>query len=253
MSRLPIAVDKGKGQPVILLHGLGNNHKSWTHVLKALNTQNMRVIVPDLLGFGNAPKPDSQYTPRVHAAAVIELLDHLKVKNAIIAGHSMGCMVAIQIAKQRPDLAKQLVLLGPPLYSKIPKRHWWSKFLHSEGMYFTIFNLLKNNPKLTITAAESADTLLPLLKGMEITEETWPSFKASLNNTIMQTQSYKDVLQLRTPTLLVYGKLDVFVIKRNLKRAARKNSRHVKLITVLGPHEITPLQGKKVSRILQSL
>lgn len=250
---LPIKIDKGQGQPLVLLHGLGNNHKSWTYLLRAIDYSRFHVIVPDLLGFGDAPKPDVDYTVQDHAAAVIATLEKHKIRNAFIAGHSMGCLVAIEIAKQRPDLAKQLILLGAPLYKTIPKRHTWKHVLHIEGPYFTIFNLLKDNPDITIQAAKSAHTLLPLLHGMEITEETWRPFRRSLTNTIMQTESYKTVGSLRTPMLLVHGRLDFFASKANLKKAIRRNQRYATLITVLGPHEITPLQGKKIARIMKDL
>src|SRR5690606_2936322 len=139
---------------------------------------------------------------------VIATLDKHRISNAFIAGHSMGCLVAIEIAKQRPDLAKQLILLGAPLYKTIPKPHRWKRLLRIEGMYFTIFNILKDNPDMTIKAAKSAHALLPLLHGMEVTEETWQPFRRSLSNTIMQTESFKTVSDLRVPALFVYGILD---------------------------------------------
>ena len=63
---LPVKVDRGNGPAVVLLHGLGNNHKSWSYVLEHLGSS-VRVIALDLLGFGDAPKPDVEYTPADHA------------------------------------------------------------------------------------------------------------------------------------------------------------------------------------------
>lgn len=251
---LPAQVDKGSGQPLVLLHGLGNNYKSWSYVLEALDYKKHRVVAVDLLGFGDAPKPSPQkcsYTSSDHADAVIATLDSLHIKKAVIAGHSMGCIVAITIAKKRPDLVERLVLLGPPLYKKLPHGSFWDKIWHTEGAYFTIFSAIAKNPDITIPTVRTVDALAPLLKGMEITDETWPAFKESLHNTIMQTSPFFDSLQLQTPTLLVHGKLDFFVIKRNLKRIARRNKTYVHFESMLGPHEITPLQGKTVAELLQ--
>jgi pimeloyl-ACP methyl ester carboxylesterase len=252
-DKLPLKVEKGQGQTLVLLHGLGNNYKSWTYLLEKIDLKRFRVLVPDLLGFGDAPKPDVAYTVQDHANAVIDMLDQQGITDAFIAGHSMGCLVAIEVAHKRPDLAKQLILLGAPLFKRMPKRRSWKKFLHVEGTYFTIFNLLKDNPELTITAAKSADTLLPFLHGMEITEETWVPFRRSLTKTIMQTDSYHTVSALKVPTLMVYGVLDFFVSKSNLKKAARKNRQYVKVATMMGPHEITPFQGKRIARVLKKL
>lgn len=184
---LPARIDKGEGRVLVLLHGLGNNYKSWTYVLNELDYTKYRVIALDLIGFGDAPKPeDIEYTPEDQADAVIITLDKLNAKNAVIAGHSMGCVVAIAIAKKRPDLASRLVLLGAPLYQHIPKGNWWSRITRAEGAYFTLFKFVSDNPEVTITAIKAADALVPIMKGMEVTEETWPAYKASLRKTIMQ-------------------------------------------------------------------
>ncbi len=250
-TTLPVQVNKGHGEPVILLHGLGTNYKSWTYVLRALDYSRLHVIALDLLGFGDAPKPQEiDYTLAEHAKAVIATLDKLGIDDAVIAGHSMGCLVALEIARTRPDLAKRLILLGAPLYKTIPQHSRPKWFMNREGTYFKIFNLLKHNPEMTITAAKSADRLLPVLHGMEVTKETWPAFRASLTHTIMQTKSYETACHIQTPVLLVYGVLDFFVSKRNLRDVVRQNRTFVRMRTVLGPHEITPLQGKKIARII---
>ena len=72
---LPAKIDKGTGAPLVLLHGLGNNHTSWDYALKHIDLKKWRVIVPDLLGFGDAPKPDVDYTPKDHADAVVAATD----------------------------------------------------------------------------------------------------------------------------------------------------------------------------------
>lgn len=242
-SLLPIKVDKGDGPIIVLLHGLGNNHESWTHVLKRFNYSKYRIIALDLVGFGDAPKPtDGSYTPDYHAHAVVKTLESIGVKNATIAGHSMGCIVAVEIANKYPEMVKSLVLLGAPIYSSAEK---------TKGVYFNIFSFLKDNPEITITSSEAADKLIPMLKGMEITEETWPAFKKSLEKTIMQYKTFKDLKTLKLKTILVCGIFDFFVIRKNLKNVSRINRKFLRLKTVLGPHEITPIQGRTVAKIIQ--
>lgn len=247
---LPIKIDKGEGEiTLVLLHGLGTNHQSWKYVLDALNYTTYRVIAVDLLGFGDAPKPKIAYKPEDHAKVVIRTLEKAGITQAVLVGHSMGCVVALEVARLQPNLADKLILLGAPLYKTIPTSNRWKRFLKIEGVYFSLFNAIKKHPDLTIDAAKAADTLLPLLHGMEITEETWPAFHASLNNTIMQTHSYAVATKVKTPTLLVYGALDIFVSKQNLLRVHRSN-KHISLKYTLGPHEITPLQGKRIAKFI---
>lgn len=247
-----VMIDKGSGNPIVLLHGLGTNHKSWTYVLKELDYTTHRIIALDLLGFGNAPKPkDSTYSLDEHASAVIAALDSLGIEQATIAGHSMGCTVAITIASNFPKRVKRLILLGAPLYTRMPRARLRIWFWRPENAYAVIFKALAQNPDITIAAAKSLKVIAPLVKGMEITAKTWPAFRASLRECIVQTQSYTDAVRIKIPTLLVYGRLDVFVLKRTLQRVRRKNRQYVRYMTMVGPHEITPLHGKKIADLVQ--
>lgn len=250
---LPVGVDKGTGTPLVLLHGLGNTHTSWDFVLDHINDDQWRVIVPDLLGFGDAPKPSVSYTPKEHATAIKELLDHLGIEKAVIAGHSMGCIVAIALAYYYPEYASRLLLFGAPLYRKKPTRSWLQRLLRTEGMYFSLFEIVQKNPDAVQAGGAAANELLPFIKGMEITPEVWPAYKKSLENTIMQFHSYEQVISLKIPVLFVNGLLDFFIIRKNITASKKANRAFIQTKTVLGPHELTPRQGKVVARIIAAV
>ncbi len=250
---LPVKIDKGTGTPLVLLHGLGNNHESWTYALEYIDYTKYRVIVPDLLGFGDAPKPKVAYTPKDHADAVVATLKALDIDSAVIAGHSMGSIVAVEVATHWPERVKKLALFGAPLYKRKPRNSLWRKVIRAEGLYFPLFEFVKNNPEPIQAGGQIADDFIPFVKGMEITEETWPAYRNSLENTIMQFESYKKVRELELPTLFVNGIFDFFIIRRNINDARRSNKRHVRIKKVLGPHELTPRQGRTVAKILGRL
>jgi pimeloyl-ACP methyl ester carboxylesterase len=249
MTTLPVQVDEGTGPAIVLLHGLGNNFRSWTYVLEHVDRGANRVVAVDLLGFGDAEKPAIEYTPTAHAAAVIDTLDNLDLGPVVLAGHSMGCIVAATVARDRPDLVDRLVLLGAPTFARVGHRRFSLRRL--EDSYTLLFDAIGDSPDLTMAAAQALDTVAPLVKGMEITDATWPAFRSSLRHTIMQTGTFHDLVATDIPTLLVYGHLDLFVIKRNLKAIARRNKRAVSYRTMLGPHEITPIEGEVIARLLQ--
>lgn len=251
---LPVKIDKGTGaQTLVLLHGLGNNHKSWEFVLEHLDYKKWRVIALDLLGFGDAPKPDVDYTPNDHADAVLATLDSLDIEKAVFAGHSMGCIVAINLAHRYPKRVKKLALFGAPLYKQKPRSNWWRKLTRQEGAYFTIFEIVRKNPDAVQVGGKIADELVPFVKGMEITDETWPAYKKSLENTIMQYETYKQAKKLTVPTLFINGLLDFFIIRRNIRDIRDANLQHVRIKRVLGPHELTPAQGRKAAGIINRL
>jgi len=252
-SILPVKIDKGTGAPLVLLHGLGNNHKSWSYVLEHIDYTKWRIIVLDLLGFGDAPKPNAPYAPKDHADAVVATLDKLDIKKAVFAGHSMGCIVAIEIAHHWPKRVERLALFGAPLYKAKPRDTWWRKVTRAEGLYFSLFEIVQKNPDAVQAGGQVADELVPFVKGMEITEDTWPAYKKSLKNTIMQYESYKKVTNLRVPTLFVNGLFDFFIVRRNIRDICRVNKQYVRIKRVLGPHELTPRQGRTVAKIIDRL
>jgi pimeloyl-ACP methyl ester carboxylesterase len=248
---LPVKIDKGTGTPLVLLHGLGNNYQSWSYVLENLDYSKQRVIVFDLLGFGDAPKPDLEYTPKDHADAVVATLNKLGVEKVILTGHSMGCIVAIEIAHYYAERVEKMVLFGAPLYRVKPRNTLWRRMTRAEGVYFKLFELVRKNPEAVQAGGKIADEIIPFVKGMEITEATWRGYKKSLENTIMQYQSYKKVTEMKVPILFVNGLLDFFIIRKNVYSVHRANRGYVRIKNVLGPHELTPRQGKTAARIIQ--
>ena len=91
-------------------------------MLEHIDYMKWRVLVPDLLGFGDAPKPDVDYTPRDHAEVVLATLDAHGIYSATLVGHSMGSLVALAIAHRYPGRVTSLVLLGAPLYKTAAAR-----------------------------------------------------------------------------------------------------------------------------------
>ncbi|MCW4467192.1 alpha/beta hydrolase [Glutamicibacter sp. MNS18] len=250
---LPVKVDRGEGTPVVLLHGLGNNHSSWEFVLEHLDYSNARVIAVDLLGFGDAPKPDVDYTLKDHSSAVAATLNELGITKAVVAGHSMGSNVALDLATRHPELVDRLVLLGAPLYRREPRGGRTRSLLRAEGLYFSLFELVSRSPEPIQAGGELAEEYVPFVKGMEITEETWPAYRKSLQYSIMQYESYQQAVQLKIPALFVNGILDFFIIRRNTTRVRLANRKLVRLKRTRGPHELTPTQGEVVARIINQV
>src|SRR4029450_6998185 len=95
--------DSGQGEVVVMLHGLAASGATWQKVADLLG-DSVRVIRPDLLGFGDSPRPDwTNYTVQDPARAVIATLKKRGVKKPVtIVGHSMGCLIAAHIATKYP-------------------------------------------------------------------------------------------------------------------------------------------------------
>src|SRR6266516_1695806 len=104
MRRIPgdgvtlAVLDEGErdGQPVLLLHGFPDSSRLWRHQVPALVGAGMRVIAPDLRGFGQSDKPEAveEYGVARSVADVLAVLDELGVEHAHVVGHDWGAGVA---------------------------------------------------------------------------------------------------------------------------------------------------------------
>jgi pimeloyl-ACP methyl ester carboxylesterase len=103
------------GKPsIVLVHGLGDEADSWRHLFAPLSAAGFRVIAPDIPGFGRSAAK-GRIRLEGHAGAVLALMEASGAadrKNpAVLAGNSMGALVAETAAFRRPDLVKALILL----------------------------------------------------------------------------------------------------------------------------------------------
>lgn len=104
------------GPPVVLLHGLMGSGRYWGANYDALAADH-RLIVPDLLGFGESPQPPTGYSPEAHADALAATLDALGVNEPVAIGaHSLGSLIAFRFAARYPGRVRAIVAFGPPLY-----------------------------------------------------------------------------------------------------------------------------------------
>jgi pimeloyl-ACP methyl ester carboxylesterase len=101
----------GKGETVLLLHGLAGSSRTWRAVLPEL-ARTHDVIAPDLLGHGESAKPMGDYSLGAFASGLRDFLAALDVPSATIVGHSFGGGVAMQLAYQHPELCDRLVLVS---------------------------------------------------------------------------------------------------------------------------------------------
>ncbi len=86
-----LAMGPASGPAVILVHGLGGRAEDWWNVAPVFAKAGFRVYMPDLLGFGRSQQPaDFSYSVRDQAAVVVDFMSALGVKQADVAGWSMG-------------------------------------------------------------------------------------------------------------------------------------------------------------------
>lgn len=111
-NNLSLAYDRrGKGAPLVLIHGYPLDHSIWNEVAPLLEND-FDLILPDLRGFGGSESSNETYTMIELAGDLAALLDHLGIQSAFIAGHSMGGYVALAYAQGHASRVRGLALVS---------------------------------------------------------------------------------------------------------------------------------------------
>jgi 3-oxoadipate enol-lactonase len=111
---------RGKGTPLVLIHGYPLDHTSWNEVASLLENE-FDVITPDLRGFGQSTTVETSYTIADMADDLVGLLDHLGIEKIALAGHSMGGYVALAFAKKYPQRVSGLGLVSSQAVADSPE------------------------------------------------------------------------------------------------------------------------------------
>ena len=104
------------GIPIVLLHGLSQQSDFWNPTLKAMVTTTkdvFDVITVDLRGHGASQSFTADHDLSIEALAtdVKAVMEHANIRRALIVGHSMGAMVAVQSAVLFPERVSGLLLI----------------------------------------------------------------------------------------------------------------------------------------------
>lgn len=135
-------VERGRGDPLLLIHGLDASTFTWRMNIEALAEQ-FRVVAVDLLGFGYSQRAaDADYSLGGHARRIGLLMDGLGVRSAVIGGHSLGGAVALHVATQQPERVRSLVLVdaATPRETKAFSRTRYSAFFNPIVYAFVVGN-----------------------------------------------------------------------------------------------------------------
>ncbi len=116
---IPHHIVTGAGEPLVLANSLGSNLHMWDGQAEAL-AERFTLIRFDMRGHGASDVPPGPYDIADLGGDVIDLLDHLRVESAHLAGISVGGMTALWLAIHAPERVRRIVptctsaRLGPP-------------------------------------------------------------------------------------------------------------------------------------------
>jgi 3-oxoadipate enol-lactonase len=212
--------DRGTGIPLVLLHAFPLNRSMWMPQELELS-QHCRVIAIDLRGHGESDAPLWRYTLEQSADDVKGLLDHLAVKQAVLAGLSMGGYILLAIYRKYPALAKGLIFADTRAEPDKPEQVAW-RFQLAQRVY--------KQGSLAV-----ADEMLPKLLH-PATAQHHPALVERVRHMILSTQisgvvgdlmaiaerpdSTPLLSQISCPTLVIAGDGDVLTLPAENERIA---------------------------------
>ena len=195
---------KGSGKPVLLVHGFLGGARHWPAVMDALS-RGHEFIALDLPGFGaSGPQPVCRSIGEF-AARAVELMDHLGIRSFALLGHSMGGMIAQQLALDYPGRVEKLVLYGTAPSGNLPGR--FETFEESiarierEG----IAGVAERIPATWLRAG-SAHPAYPLLR--EIASGASAEVAAAALRAVGKWDVRSRLAELRMPALVLTGDRD---------------------------------------------
>ncbi|MFC9598370.1 alpha/beta fold hydrolase [Peribacillus butanolivorans] len=109
----------GNGEPLVLIHGLGEIKEGWEKQFELADQYDL--IVPDLRGHGNNPRMDG-ITIKNFAKDILSLLDELKIESAHICGMSMGGIIVQEIYRQASERCLSLILVSTFYHAPVQLR-----------------------------------------------------------------------------------------------------------------------------------
>jgi pimeloyl-ACP methyl ester carboxylesterase len=156
---------EGKGEPVILIHGLYSSAKmNWELPgITADLAKSYQVVALDNRGHGQSDKPEGedQYGEKM-AGDIVRLMDHLHIEKARVVGYSMGGMITMKLLTMHPERVSSAVLGGMGwLKEGSPLQRVW-EMMKGGGRQVVPAACLRGFAKLAVTEEEVKAVRVPV-------------------------------------------------------------------------------------------
>ena len=210
-------VERGEGQPVLLLHGFPLDHTIWEAQIEALSAH-WRVIAPDLRGHGQSPIWGGVFTMEDMAADVAALLDTLKIERAAWVGHSMGGYVAMAALRTLSERVAGVGMVATHPFADSPEKRT-QRELSAQQVLSEGVGALVEAMSGVLFAPETPPDADYVQRVAAIMRRTSPQgVAAALRGMAARPSSVETLLSARVPMLFIAGKHDQIVTREVLRR-----------------------------------
>lgn len=206
VNGIKLAYDRrGKGMPLVLLHGFPLDHHLWDDVALLLE-DTFELILPDLRGFGESSTVDKPYTMDDYASDVAALLDQLGIQKAAVTGHSMGGYVALAFVRLYPERVSGFALVSSQVLADPPER--------KEGRYKSAADVAEKGIGGVVETMAPKFTTDPRLQATtrEIMEKQPPqAYIGALKAMAERMDSTPLLSTFKFPVVIIHGDTDALI------------------------------------------
>ncbi len=241
--------ERGSGDPLLLLHGLGSSAHDWQLQLNAF-ALHYRVIAPDMRGHGRSDKPRGPYSVPLFAADAAAFMRALNLPPAHVVGLSMGGMIAFQLAVDAPQLLKSLVVINSA--SELVPRTWAEKKdLFTRLLIAHLMGMRKMGQFLGKRLfPEPQQAELRRIFAKRWAQNNKRAYLASFHALIGWSVTER-LEKIQCPTLVVAGDMDFFPLP--YKREYTAKIPRAKLVVIPNSRHATPVdQPEKFNAVLKT-
>jgi len=207
---------RGKGNPVIFIHGFPMHHGIWKTFGDRFKNSNT-VITPDLPGFGKSPILPPGFSLAQVAEQLIQLIEDNGVSDSVIIGHSLGGYVALAMVEKRPDLFAGLGLFHSTAYAdseeKKQSRNKALEFINNNGAKVFATNFI--TPLFADPNHEAIEAVKRI--AAESKESAVIGYTLAMRDRPDQTKTLKS---FKKPTLFLAGDKDQGIPAESIHRQA---------------------------------
>jgi len=224
----------GEGRPLLILHGWGSSSEKWQKIGELLAQKGVKVIIPDLPGFGKSEEPQKAWNLDQYCDFVEEFIKILNLDKFYLLGHSFGGSLAVKFSLQHPEKVAKLFLVSAACIRKKSLKNKLFKFI---SRFFKIKPLF--------------------LRKFFYRKSDYLSVKSVMKETYLKVieEDLSDVLEkVKVPTMIIWGAKDKITPIKQAKLIKTKiRNSELKIIPNIGhsPHLEAPEKlGDRVSQEL---
>lgn len=228
----------GQGPPAtVLLHGMFASGRYWGAAYDGL-ADHGALVVPDLAGFGRSVDADAGFGPDDHADLVARTIREAGAggQPVVVGAHSLGCLVAVHLARRHPDMVSGIVGFSPPLYrDEASARHHLARanallglFVLSPAVSEAVCNWMCAHPQLAARVGRWVRPDLPDPLAEDRFRHTYRSYSQTLAQVVVSAGAAAEVGGLALPVHLVAGARDPLLDHGFLEELAERHA-HVQL------------------------